>query len=249
MANNENLYVCLDPASTALVAAQSAKNQTVTYVPRVKDYDVNATPNYPNTTLSNPTSSNQTNSNGEGLVAFKNKLLTAKEIYDFIKNSPGNLSKFVWFIKELQRTDVVHHARVAKLFKAVVLAKKIPVADILLASVNTALGDYLIKNSSEAFKGFKIIGQLMSDPKTRDIFLNEIHQQYGGMSWKEALGASAKEGMQNNKMLATSILKALDNLTGNATGNMIEVFQGGDPISRMEKEFDDLFNSIKSFFK
>lgn len=43
MANNENLYVCLDPASTALVAAQSAKNQTVTYVPRVKDYDVAGT--------------------------------------------------------------------------------------------------------------------------------------------------------------------------------------------------------------
>jgi hypothetical protein len=208
---SEDILMCLESASQANSKAAQSLKQQV-----ILEYRP-LTP-MPNKSL---------NEHIDRIKTVKNLLDSRKDIHDVIK-----------FLKELPRTDVVHKARVAKNVKAFL---KLPIADLILAGVDTSLGRWLIDNYNLLPDAVKKMSQ--EEFKTR--FLQELNSKYGHMSFKEYFTqVTLKEASDGLTMFGKTFAEILDNLTGNSVSNMAKVFKGGDPISDMEKSIDDLLGPL-----
>ncbi len=180
---------------------------------------------------------------GEDIIRLKDQLLTANGIKDLFGKS-GDVKLLTKYLKELLRTDPVHHARIAKMLKGVI--GNISMKSFVFAALDTDLTNYLIENSGKAIDGIKIINNLEMNQDTRDKILKDLHEHYGDKSLWEALHEDAKNGPY---LWAKAGAQIVNNIFTGTVGNMVEVFQGGDPISRMEGEFEAIRQSILSYLK
>jgi hypothetical protein len=240
---------CIDPAVSAVVAAHNARNQTVTYVPKQKDYVIN-----PFSGSAVYGAGSVLNSSGnlnipDGMSAglpklsiseWKNILLGAHEHINDLTSGINNSQTMMAMFQALK--SGYKPVMFRELYKASWNSLKLSAFSAVMAGLDTDLGKFVIGGFPEAMQSFKIIFDAYQDGTFKEQFIKGLHQYYGNKTGKEVAAETAREGLGGLKIFMVSLFQGALNTLPMNSGEAIRETIG----NVTEEGLDKLINSLQS---